>query len=100
FTDVFFSAAQADGVNLLHSRFTGTAEIDTTPKTVSSALGAQVHPAAAGLGVDSIVAWQDSRGADRDIFAARVVNASGATLDAAGIAVSVVAGDQFAPAVA
>jgi hypothetical protein len=100
FTDVFFSAAQADGVDLLHTRFTGSAQIDTVLKVVSSAIGAQVNPAASFLGTDSIVAWQDTRGADRDIFAARVSNASGATLDATGIPVSVVASDQFAPAVA
>jgi hypothetical protein len=99
--DFFWSDSQVPDVNLVHVRLnSGGAQQDPTPRVVSAAQGAQLAPAAAGLGARSLVVWQDSRGANRDIYAARVEAATGDTLDPDGIPVTLAAGDQVVPKVA
>ncbi|MBX3154693.1 MAG: hypothetical protein KF773_01750 [Deltaproteobacteria bacterium] len=101
FTDYVFAASQVPDVNLVHIRFDGSGiQQDTTPRIVSNAAGAQLAPAAAGLGADALVVWQDSRGVDRDIYAARINMSTGNSRDGNGVAVTTAAGEQVVPKVA
>jgi hypothetical protein len=101
FTDVFMAESQSPDVNLVHVRFAPTgAQADNPPKVVSSAVGAQVTPAAAIVSGNSLVVWGDTRGVDRDIYAARVDLATGVVIDAMGIPVSTATADQFVPKLA
>ncbi|HWU85865.1 MAG TPA: hypothetical protein VN253_01215, partial [Kofleriaceae bacterium] len=101
YTDVFMSDTQSPDVNLVHVRFAGSGtQADNPPKVVSNAAGAQVTPSAAIVGSNSLVVWGDTRGADRDIYAARVDISTGAVIDAMGIPVSTAAADQFVPKIA
>ncbi|HWO22406.1 MAG TPA: hypothetical protein VNO30_26790, partial [Kofleriaceae bacterium] len=71
--DLFFAASQVPDTNLLHVRFNGDAvQQDMTPRVVSGAPYAQLAPAATGIGAQAFAVWQDARGADRDIYGARV----------------------------
>jgi hypothetical protein len=100
-TDVVMAETQSPDVNLVHARFGASgAQTDNPPKLVSNATGAQVTPAVAIVGGSSLVVWGDTRGADRDIYAARINLATGATLDAMGIPVSTATADQFVPKIA
>ncbi len=100
-TDCFWSESQVPDVNLVHVRFNGGGvQQDATPRAVSAAPFAQLAPAATGMGSNALVVWQDARGADRDIFAARVNTTNGNTLDPNGIQVTMGNGDQFVPKVA
>ena len=66
---------------------------------ISAGTAHREYPAVAS-GVEAwLVAWQDERSGERDIYAARVT-ADGAVADTAGIALGVAAGDQLSPAVA
>ena len=101
FTDVFMSDTQKPDVNLVHVRFAASGtQADNPPKLVSNAAGAQVTPSAAFVGGNSLVVWGDTRGADRDIYAARVDLTTGAVIDAMGIPVSTAVADQFVPKIA
>jgi len=100
-TDLFWAESQLPDVNLVHVRFNGSGvQQDATPRVVSAAPFAQLAPAATGMGASSFVVWQDSRGADRDIYAARLDTATGNPLDPNGIQLTTGNGDQFAPKVA
>lgn len=100
-TDTFFSDTVSSDMNLSHVRFAGAGtQLDNPAKAVSTATGAQINPAAAFVGASSMVVWQDTRGTDRDIYAARTNPNDGALLDANGIAISTATGDQDAPAIA
>lgn len=69
------------------------------PQTGPSAFD-QSAPSVAFDGTNYLVAWQDYRsGTSYDVYAARVAQ-GGAVLDGAGLALSVAAGSQRAPAVA
>jgi len=66
---------------------------------VSLAAERQELPALSWDGVNWLIVWQDRRGGDWDIRAARV-SPQGAILDTAGITVSAASGAQTSPAVA
>ncbi|NMO21153.1 hypothetical protein HPC49_50350 [Pyxidicoccus fallax] len=66
---------------------------------ISTANGLQTAPALASNGTDYLVAWEDDRNNNKDIFGARVTGA-GVVLDGSGIAISVGAQDEVAPSVA
>jgi hypothetical protein len=59
----------------------------------------QVAPAVGSDGTDFLVAWQDFRNSDYDIYCARV-SWTGLVLDTAGVAVCTASGDKVTPAVA
>ena len=76
----------------------------TTPaSSISVAAGNQQFPAIAFGMSDYLVTWQDARGADTDVYAARI-DATGADLDGpvttGGIALSTATNNQTLPAVA
>jgi hypothetical protein len=99
--DVFWSASQIPDVDLVHVRFDGQGvQRDEVPLVVSAAPFAQLAPSATGMGANSFVVWQDARGADRDIFAARVDTVTGVPLDPDGIQVTMGNGEQIVPKVA
>jgi hypothetical protein len=101
FSHVLMSDSQAPDVNLVHARFqNGGAQQDATPKLISGAAGVQVAPAAAILGGAPFAVWEDTRGADRDIYGARINTSTGLPVDAAGLAITTAATDQFVPAIA
>ncbi len=98
---VFWAESQIPDQNIVHVRFSGPgAQLDTLPRVVSGAPFAQLAPAAAGMGANAIVVWQDARGPDRDIFAARVDTATGNALDPNGIQLTMGNGEQVVPKVA
>jgi hypothetical protein len=80
-----------------------TAVLDGSGFAISAATEAQSHPSVAAGGSTWLVAWHDWRtgvfGNLTDIYAARV-GASGAVVDASGIAVSTASGEQWEPSVA
>jgi hypothetical protein len=76
------------------------AVLDASGIAISTAPNRQAAPAVADNGTDFLVVWEDARnGTTSDIYGARV-NASGAVLDASGIALSTGTNNQTAPAVA
>lgn len=100
---LFWSDSRVYGNNIMFVRFNSSGtKLDATALTASDATFAQSSPAASGdLGGNTLVAWSDARnGVDNDIFAARVSLATGAVLDATGIALGVATADQLTPAVA
>lgn len=100
-TDYLWSAGQANDVNLVHVRFNGDGvQRDPAPRVVSSAAGAQLHPAATGIGTNAFTVWQDSRGVDRDIYAGRINMGNGNALDGNGIQITNGNGEQVVPKVA
>jgi hypothetical protein len=101
-TDLFFSDSQVPDTNLMHVRFYGTGvQRDPVPLVVSDAPFGQLAPAAAGMGGQALVVWQDARNVDRDIYAARLdTSGTGDPLDPAGIPVTMATGDQLGPKVA
>ena len=66
---------------------------------VAVSVGAQTQPAVTYAGGNFVVAWKDERGANPDVYAARVTS-TGITLDQVGIALGLGAGEQSAPAIA
>ncbi|KPJ60589.1 MAG: hypothetical protein AMJ46_06250 [Latescibacteria bacterium DG_63] len=73
--------------------------LDTMSVAISVAPRQQTSPVVAFDGRGYLVVWEDTRGGDCDIYAARV-SVGGVVPDPAGIAVCVAPGDQTAPAVA
>ncbi|HWO19013.1 MAG TPA: hypothetical protein VNO30_09555, partial [Kofleriaceae bacterium] len=101
FFDLFFAESQVPDTNLVHVRFSGSSvQIDPTPRVVSGAPYAQLAPAATGIGAQAFAVWQDARGADRDIYGARVDMLTGTTLDPNGIQITMGNGEQVVPKVA
>ena len=72
--------------------------LDTLAIAISGAANIQGHPDVASDGQDFLVVWEDARGADGDIYGARVTQA-GVVLDPAGIDLSPAVGGHN-PAVA
>ena len=73
--------------------------LDDPPIALPSGGGSQRSPAAIWNGSRYLVAWEDFRGPESDIYAARI-GPDGSLLDAAGIAVSTAAGPQLGPSLA
>jgi len=73
--------------------------LDSVGILVSGAPSEQCSPVTASDGTDFLVAWQDWRNQDYDIYCARV-SRTGIVLDTAGIAVCTTAQSQFSPALA
>lgn len=73
--------------------------LDPAGIVVASGPAAQRAPKVTFDGSDFVVAWEDHRGGDADVYAARVSSA-GVVLDRGGVAVATGAGHQGAPAVA
>jgi len=86
--DIFASRVTAGGIVL-----------DGTGVPVSTASGAQKFPAVSYDGLNFVVAWQDSRGANTDIWASRV-DISASVLDPVGIQLTGALNSQTRPAVA
>jgi hypothetical protein len=89
--DIYARRYSATGVKL-----DGTA---TGGRVVSNAANLQDAPDLDFDGTQYVVAWADARGTTFDIYATRFTNA-GVNLDPAGIALSTLARNQLAPAVA
>ncbi len=70
---------------------------DAAGVAVAALAKGQSSPAVSSNGVDYMVAWTDYRGADADIYGARV-GSDGVVADANGIAISTAAGDETKPA--
>jgi len=101
FFDVVFPESQVPDVNIVHVRFNGQGtQLDPSPLLMSGAPFAQLATAATGMGANSFAVWQDARGADRDIYGARVDLLTGATLDPNGIQITSGNGEQVVPKVA
>jgi hypothetical protein len=72
--------------------------LDPGALTVSSASGAQTRPSVAFDGTNYLVAWEDKRAGNLDVYAARV-NTIGVVLDAGGIPVTTGPAREGAPSV-
>jgi len=75
------------------------AVVDSAPFTISAEPGSQMNPALAFAGMNSLVAWQDSRNGWLDIYCARV-SPDGTVLDPEGISISGSTYLQYEPVVA
>ena len=71
--------------------------LDTIGILISNAPGAQVSPAIVYGNNEYLIAWQDSRNGDADIYACRVTP-DGIVLDTAGIPVDTAVNEQSQPA--
>lgn len=94
-----FLLVWSDGSDIRGTRIDATGNVLDTNLVISSATGAQTMPAVASNGTGFLVTWADGRGADLDIYAARVT-AAGAVNDPSGIPVYVGAHPQDWPKVA
>jgi len=65
---------------------------------ISTAISSQWYPAVAFDGTSYLVVWEDHRGADADIYGARVAP-TGTVLDPNGIAISQAAAGQYGPVI-
>ncbi|MDQ3365088.1 MAG: hypothetical protein M3680_06645 [Myxococcota bacterium] len=91
-----------EGADIMTVRYDlGLGAVDANAVAVSSATGAQIRPAGAGMGTNFIFAWSDARSSSTgfDIYASRV-GPTGAPLDASGIPVAVETGLQLLPEIA
>lgn len=97
-----WSDSRAFGNDIMATRYnTSGNAIDSSARTVSNATGQQSTPAVSFDGTQHVVVWSDNRNPlDDDIFAARFDNATGVTLDPAGIAISTAANRQLVPDIA
>lgn len=98
----FMVAWEAGQDDELHAKRIDTANgsvLDATPVTVTSSLHFFGALDVASNGTDYLVAWQDDRNGNPDIYAARV-EGSGAVQDAGGIEVAARSDDHERPAVA
>ncbi len=66
--------------------------------TISNTLASDARPCCASDGIDFLVAWEDMRNTEGDIYVTRI-DSSGALLDSSGIPLCVVSGNQHHPAV-
>jgi hypothetical protein len=100
-TLVAWTDSRAYGTDIEGARFNPNgSKLDANAVAISNATFSQITPAVTALGTSFYVVWSDSRGGlNRDIYASRI-NASGGSLDPAGIAISTATGDQLTPDVA
>ena len=88
------------GVDLYGARVTTAGGVlDTAGLGLVQAASTQALPALARLGTQCVLAWQDLRSGELDIYAARL-DPNGAVLDGAGVGVATVTGVQSTVAVA
>jgi hypothetical protein len=73
--------------------------LDSAGILISGAPWEQCAAAVASDGTDFLVAWQDWRNSNYDIYCARV-SGTGAVLDTSGVTVCLTTGDQLTPALA
>jgi hypothetical protein len=109
--DEWYPAVAYDSTNYLVVWGDGTSDIfgarvtphgdllDTSSIALTGAANTQQNPVVASDGSNYLVVWTDVRGADQDIYGARVTQA-GVVLDPAGFAISQAVGYQNYPAVA
>jgi hypothetical protein len=75
--------------------------LDSSPRTLSDGLHAQVETAVVGVGAQFLFAWSDNRsGRGTDIFVARADSATGNVTDTAGIAIGTSPGEDTRPQLA
>ncbi|MDC3985232.1 hypothetical protein [Polyangium jinanense] len=77
---------------------TSGAVLDPSGIAISQATGSESYPSIASLGGDWLVAWNDTRAGNDDIYAARVSGA-GSVLDPSGVPIRTATGSQSNPAV-
>ncbi|MDI3291378.1 hypothetical protein [Polyangium sp. 15x6] len=77
---------------------TSGAVLDPSGIAISQAMASESYPSIASLGGDWLVAWNDTRASNDDIYAARVSGA-GSVLDPSGVPITTAAGSQSNPAV-
>ncbi|WP_044190650.1 Ig-like domain-containing protein [Hyalangium minutum] len=90
----------ATGIDLYGARVTtagGT--LDTAGFALVQAASTQALPALARLGTQYVLAWQDLRSGELDVYAARL-DANGAVLDGSGVGVATATGAQSTVAIA
>ncbi len=99
---LFWSDSRALGNDIEYVRFDASgSQLDAASTPASNATAAQLTPAAsADLSGNVLAVWSDARGADKDIYAARVNLGTNAVVDPSGIAISTATGDQISPDVA
>ncbi len=100
--------AESTGTDIYGSRLTSAgAKVAGSEKMISTAVGSSTNGAAGPQTVPSVAAngsgtwlivWQDARGADDDIYCARM-NSAGTVQDLGGVLVSSVTNDQEEPSV-
>ncbi len=92
---VAWGDSKVAGDNIVAERFdTNTVPIGGVAN-ISTAAATQQTPTGAFDGTNFVTVWSDIRGNDFDVYLARTVPATGALLDATGIAVTTAAKDQF-----
>lgn len=97
--DYRYGDAYDIGADIFAARVTpGGAVLDPGGIAVCTNASEQAAPVVSWDGANHLVVWADSRGADSDIYAARVT-AAGSVLDPAGIPVSTTGEIQNSPAV-
>jgi MYXO-CTERM domain-containing protein len=77
----------------------GGSVLDTSGLSLIAAAAAQTQPALTRVGSQYLLAWQDMRAGELDVYAARV-NGVGTVLDASGVLVVAAPGNQSVAAVA
>ncbi|MFY0521906.1 hypothetical protein ACN28I_01400 [Archangium gephyra] len=73
--------------------------LDTSGIPISTAINAQSSPVVAHDGANFLVAWQDYRSGNADIYGARV-SSDGTVLDTSGIPISTATNSQYSPVLA
>ena len=97
---LLWSDSRAVGNDVLGVRFDPAgAKIDDSPRTISGAARQQNQPDLEWSGSDYVAVWSDARGANRDVFAARI-DVGGTVMDENGFAITSAARDQTMPAIA
>lgn len=87
-------------IDVIGARITSAGSVsDSAGIVVSTGTNQQFGPSVASNGTDYLVAWEDSRAGDPDVYAVRV-STDGDVLDASGISVSTATGAQTNPRVA
>ncbi|HSM93065.1 MAG TPA: hypothetical protein VLT47_09260, partial [Anaeromyxobacteraceae bacterium] len=74
--------------------------LDAAGMSISAAAARETRPAVAWDGTHHLVVWQDSRGADENIYGARVRGSDGVVVDLSGIPISTAYRSQLNPAIA
>lgn len=95
----FYGDCWPDAESIFGVRLVGNTVVDVPPVRLSTTANSEVRAAAASNGTESLVVWEDSRGADSDVYGVRV-QPSGAVDDAPAFAIASGPGNQQRPRVA